>query len=76
MVGKTALIVNDPIAPVLNGMAGRIIGTKTFGEKILYTIEAENYGPYLVTGGKEKKVRAWKAGDKRSVTSDRLKIVE
>ncbi len=75
--GDLAKIINDPVAPVLNGLIGTIVhirNSKINGQP-LYKIEADNYGPYMVTDGKTKKVMAWKKGDVRSVHEKNLQIL-
>lgn len=75
-VGRYVRIVNDPICKALNGMAGKITDIEKWNGQTFYRVEAENFGPYLLTTrGGEKKIRAWVRDNWRRVPASALDLI-
>lgn len=73
VIGRKVIVVKHRHFPGLIGMEGEIVEvfethyTDGFENGTFYRVVATNDGPYVKgSSGTEKKVRAWKVGDKMS----------
>ncbi len=74
-IGDEVITTGDPVAPILTGLAGKIVDIVERKDKTLYKICAENFGPFMPGPNGDRKVMAWKRGDTRKLEAKYIKLV-